>query len=199
MKFLSIVFFPIITLLASVAGKAEENSAAPFRVTIDVSSPGTEVSPNRYGIFFEDINFAADGGLYAELIKNRSFEFPQAFMGWKIFGNVALQIEDGPFTRNPHYIRLSPASHRERKTGVENEGFRGIAWEKGKKYRFSAWGRVGVNQTTPVVLQACLIDEKNNSVAQTDMVITQKEWKKYIVELVPSKTVDQGSFRLLLN
>lgn len=199
MKFLSIVFFPIITLLASVAGKAEENSTAPFRVTIDVSSPGTEVSPNRYGIFFEDINFAADGGLYAELIKNRSFEFPQAFMGWKIFGNVALQIEDRPFTRNPHYIRLSPASHRERKTGVENEGFRGIAWEKGKKYRFSAWGRVGVNQTTPVVLQACLIDEKNNSVAQTDMVITQKEWKKYIVELVPSKTVDQGSFRLLLN
>ena len=52
-----------------------------------------------YGVFFEDINFGADGGLYAELVKNRSFEFaPDHYMGWKMFGNVTLQ-DDGPSTR----------------------------------------------------------------------------------------------------
>ena len=58
-----------------------------------------------YGLFFEDINYGADGGLYAELVKNRSFEFPQRFMGWNVFGNVTL-MDDGPFERNPHYVRL---------------------------------------------------------------------------------------------
>ncbi|HPL06891.1 MAG TPA: alpha-L-arabinofuranosidase, partial [Bacteroidales bacterium] len=46
----------------------------------------SDINPDMYGIFFEDINFGADGGLYAELIKNRSFEFPQNLMGWKTFG-----------------------------------------------------------------------------------------------------------------
>ena len=47
---------------------------AQVTINVDVSNPGVKVSPNLYGIFFEDINHAADGGLYAELISNRSFE-----------------------------------------------------------------------------------------------------------------------------
>ncbi len=50
--------------------------------TVDVSKNGPEIQPDMYGVFFEDINFGADGGLYAELIKNRSFEFDQPFVGW---------------------------------------------------------------------------------------------------------------------
>ena len=63
------------------------------------------IQPTMYGIFFEDINYAADGGLYGELIKNRSFEFPQNFMGWITFSNVKL-MDDGQFDKNPHYVRL---------------------------------------------------------------------------------------------
>ena len=76
-------------------------------MTLDVQVNKTiaEVNPDMYGVFFEDINFGADGGLYAELIKNRSFEFPQNLMGWKTFGHVSL-MQDGPFERNPHYVRL---------------------------------------------------------------------------------------------
>ena len=48
-------------------------------MTVDVSKPTAKIQPEMYGIFFEDINFGADGGLYAELVKNRSFEFPQPF------------------------------------------------------------------------------------------------------------------------
>lgn len=76
-------------------------------LTVRTDKPGAEVQPTMYGLFFEDINYAADGGLYAEMVKNRSFEFPQSLMGWESFGNVTVR-DDGPFERNPHYVRLTP-------------------------------------------------------------------------------------------
>ena len=75
-------------------------------MVIQTRKLGAEIQPTMYGLFFEDINYAADGGLYAELVKNRSFEFPQHLMGWKTYGKVTLQ-DDGPFERNLHYVRLS--------------------------------------------------------------------------------------------
>ncbi len=57
--------------------------AATPRITVDVQ-PGAAISPTMYGIFFEDINFGADGGLYAELVKNRSFEFDWPLRGWQV-------------------------------------------------------------------------------------------------------------------
>ena len=63
------------------------NARSQTHITIDVANPGAKISPEMYGIFFEDINFAADGGLYAELVKNRSFEFDQPLTGWKIRNN----------------------------------------------------------------------------------------------------------------
>ena len=51
-------------------------------MTVDVSKPTAKIQPEMYGIFFEDINFGADGGLYAELVKNRSFEFPSHNLSW---------------------------------------------------------------------------------------------------------------------
>ncbi|EJW93349.1 alpha-L-arabinofuranosidase A, partial [gut metagenome] len=61
---------------------------------IQAKKLGAEIQPTMYGLFFEDINYAADGGLYAELVKNRSFEFPQHLMGWDSFGKVSVR-EDG--------------------------------------------------------------------------------------------------------
>ena len=75
--------------------------------TLSVSvKPGAEINPDMYGVFFEDINFGADGGLYAELVKNRSFEFDYPLMGWTPFGKVSVETEDPAFDRNPHYVRL---------------------------------------------------------------------------------------------
>src|SRR6266540_2994334 len=51
-------------------------------ITVHADKPGAQINPAMWGIFFEDINFGADGGLYAELVKNGSFEFPEAMMGW---------------------------------------------------------------------------------------------------------------------
>ena len=90
-----------------------------------------------YGIFFEDINFAADGGLYPERIKNRSFEFPETLMGWKksatpdAQGDFAIRTDRPSSPTNPHYLRLTS---RAGSYGVTNDGFRGVSVEAGKKY-----------------------------------------------------------------
>lgn len=82
-----------LTLTAGMTLQAQTNE-----FVIQTKKLGAEIQPTMYGLFFEDINYAADGGLYAELVKNRSFEFPQNLMGWKTFGNVTLQ-DDGPLRR----------------------------------------------------------------------------------------------------
>src|SRR5690606_18586325 len=94
-----------------------------YELVVDAKKTGAEIQSTMYGLFFEDINFGADGGLYAELVKNRSFDFPQNLMGWNIFGNVEVRNEGGPFERNPHYVRLNYSGHAHKHTGLENEGF----------------------------------------------------------------------------
>ena len=114
---------------------------------IQTKKVGAPIQSTMYGLFFEDINYAADGGLYAELIKNRSFEFPQNFMGWNKFGDVKLENVNSPFDKNPHYITLTPANHGHKATGVENEGFFGIGLEKDAEYRFSVWAKASAGKS----------------------------------------------------
>ena len=76
----------INSLLAGVALMATSYTvcAQDNTVTVQTKKIGADIQPTMYGVFFEDINFGADGGLYAELVKNRSFEFaPDHYMGWK--------------------------------------------------------------------------------------------------------------------
>ena len=110
----------VLALSTNLALHAQTNE-----LVIQTKKLGAEIQPTMYGLFFEDINYAADGGLYAELVKNRSFEFPQHLMGWKTYGKVSL-MNDGPFERNPHYVRLSDPGHAHKHTGLDNEGFFGI-------------------------------------------------------------------------
>ena len=140
-------------------------------VTVKAAKPGAPIQSTMYGIFFEDINFAADGGLYAELVKNRSFEFTSNYLqGWKAFGKVEVR-EDGPFERNPHYVRLSSPGHQQVWTGLQNEGFFGIGLQQDAEYRFSVWARVPEGKTQKLRVQ--LIDENrmqaNQELAQEEL------------------------------
>ena len=165
-------------------------------IVLKANKIGAEIKPTMYGHFFEDINFGADGGLYAELVKNRSFEFPQNFMGWNVFGNVKL-MNDGPFERNPHYVRLGNSGHSQKHTGLENEGFFGIGLKENAKYRFSVWAR-GNGQSIRVEL----ID--NDSMAETQVLVSSKldinssEWTRYELEMVSPVTVDKAHLRIFL-
>jgi len=115
--------------------------AADAVVTVQTDQPGARINPAMWGIFFEDINLGADGGLYAELVKNRGFEFPEPMMGWhklspsKARGTIAIRSENPFNAKNPHYLRIE--SQGKDLFGVANEGFRGIGVKQGEAYNFS--------------------------------------------------------------
>ena len=188
----------LLAVLALAAGSALQ--AQTNELVIQAGKPGAEIQPTMYGLFFEDINYAADGGLYAELVKNRSFEFPQHFMGWKTFGKVSLK-DDGPFERNPHYVRLAYAGHPHKQTGLDNEGFFGIGIKKGAEYRFSVWARVAEGET-PAKIRVELADTKSmneqQAFATTDVTVDSKEWKKYQMILKPEVTNPKAILRIFL-
>lgn len=188
----------LLAVLALAAGSALQ--AQTNELVIQAGKPGAEIQPTMYGLFFEDINYAADGGLYAELVKNRSFEFPQHFMGWKTFGKVSLK-DDGPFERNPHYVRLAYAGHPHKQTGLDNEGFFGIGIKKGAEYRFSVWARVAEGET-PAKIRVELADTKSMGEQQAfttaDVTVDSREWKKYQVILKPEVTNPKAILRVFL-
>ena len=167
--------------------------AQPVQMIVRTDKTQATVNPDMYGIFFEDINFAADGGLYAELVKNRSFEFPQTLMGWKTFGSVEIR-KDGPFERNPHYVRLSSSGHPHKHTGLENEGFRGIGFKAGEDYRFSVWAR-SVNGKAQK-LRVEFINSADNIIAHASLTVDSPDWKKYSLVLKSRAEDAQGCLRL---
>lgn len=174
-------------------------NAQTNEMTVLANKPGAQVQSTMYGIFFEDINYAADGGLYAEMVKNRSFEFPQHLMGWKTFGNVTLQ-DDGPFDKNPHYVRLQYAGHPHKHTGIENEGFFGIATQKDATYRFSVWARCPEGGASR--LQVQFVDNatmgENQCYSEGNITVEGKEWKKYTVQIKADRTMSKAALRIFL-
>ena len=179
----------------TMASLAQDNT-----VTVQTKKLGAPIQPTMYGVFFEDINFGADGGLYAELIKNRSFEFrPDHFMGWEMFGNITLK-NDGPFDKNPHYVRMASAGHNDKWTGIQNEGFFGIGLKKDAEYRFSVWARVPEGNPMNLLIQ--FIDQNTNEERQQFMdyylQIDSKEWKKYEVILKSPRTLAKANLRIFM-
>lgn len=183
------------TFAASVGLQAQTNE-----LVVQTKRVGAEIQPTMYGLFFEDINYAADGGLYAELVKNRSFEFPQNLMGWKSFGKVSLK-DDGPFERNPHYVRLAYSGHPHKQTGLDNEGFFGIGVKQGEEYRFSVWARIpegGEAGKIRVELVNTASEGERQAFATETLTIDSKEWKKYQVMLKPNVTDAKAVLRIFL-
>lgn len=174
-------------------------SGADNVFNVQVNKPGAPVQPTMYGLFFEDINYAADGGLYAEMVKNRSFEFPQNFMGWNTYGNIALQ-NDGPFERNPHYVRLASAGHNDKHSGLENEGFFGVTFKKDASYRFSVWARSPKGGDARIRVE--LVDPasmgETHVCAAKDITVGSSEWKQYEITLTPDRSVKKGKLRIFL-
>ena len=183
-----------------ILGLAWTASAQVHRLDIDLKKAGAPIQPTMYGIFFEDINFAADGGLYAELVKNRSFEFPNdPLQGWKAFGNVEVW-EDGPFERCPRYVRLVDPGHPAKWTGLDNEGFFGIGVKGGETYRFTVWARVpdgGASELRIELVNTASMGE-NQFVCQEPLKISGREWKQYEVILTPAETLEKAVLRIFL-
>jgi alpha-L-arabinofuranosidase len=164
--------------------------------TVKANKPGAEIQPTMYGLFFEDINYAADGGLYAELVKNRSFEFPQSLMGWRTFGHVDV-MDDGPFERCPHYVRLTESGHRHKHTGLENEGFFGIGVKQGADYRFSVWAR-GEGAKIEIELVDNDTNGERQQIVASSITVDSSEWKQYEVTIRSPRTEAKSALRITL-
>ena len=160
------------------------------------TKPGAPIQPTMYGVFFEDINFGADGGLYAEMVENRSFEFPQRLMVWNTFGKVQINDANPAFDRNPHYVTLSDPMHREKRTGIENHGFFGMGLKQNMKYDFSVYARTRGNGNGKIRVE--LIDAQDEVIARQSIDIKGNEWNRYTATVTSPKTDAKGFMRVYL-
>jgi len=166
-------------------------------VTIQVDRPGASINPAMWGVFFEDINFGADGGLYAELIKNRSFEFPQALMGWSVPGEnvgstqLSVLTHEAPKGANLHFLKLESTGAQ---AVIENEGFRGIGVKQGDTYDFS----VKLRGASGLALRAELIGPSGVVLASERMADTPQQWGEKKAALVAKHTELRAHLRLVL-
>src|SRR5690348_8666902 len=168
-------------------------------ITVLTERPGARINPAMWGVFFEDINFGADGGLYAELVKNRSFDFPDPLMGWtKISpslatGELAIRHDQPCEPANPRYLRIQSAGTAP--FGVANEGFRGIGLQQDETYDFSARIR-GVSGAPVVHVQ--LYGADGTLLASAPLKGFSSGWKKYTATLRPKDTDPRARLQIVL-
>jgi alpha-L-arabinofuranosidase len=187
-------------LIATTTAISLAVAAAPIKLTIQADKPGPQISPTMWGVFFEDINFGADGGLYAELVKNRSFEFPDPFTGWiKLYpslakGELLVQTEAPLNERNPHYLRMQ--SEGTAPLGISNEGFRGMGLRSDELYDFSAQIRP-VSGAPRLLIQ--LVGEDGTVLAQAKLEdFAPSAWKKYTTTLTPHAQESKARLNVIL-
>ena len=171
------------------------NTSAQYTLRVDVSEKGAKIKDEMYGVFFEDINFGADGGIYAELIKNRSFEFHQPLTGWTPFGLVEVKNEAPCFDRNPNYISITENGKR-RLAGIENEGFKGIGVKRDNEYKVSFYSRT--KSTEPLKAYIEIINSNNDRIGESTIEIKGNNWNKYESDIKVWRTDGKCKFRVTL-
>ncbi|SEH32589.1 alpha-L-arabinofuranosidase C-terminal domain-containing protein [Chryseobacterium culicis] len=180
---------------------AQHTTVRTYNLDLKENPAPVTIQPTMYGIFFEDINFAADGGLYAELIKNRSFEFDEPFTGWKQPNTKTLSpnLDSGFLTiytdhskSNKNYARITVLNNKNYL--LENEGFRGIGIHEGAKYDFS-FDLENVSGNIAAV-NARLVDESGKEIASVSTIIKQKGWQKYNTVLQTPRTVEKAKLQI---
>ncbi len=183
LKFLALIFIGLLFTLALSANQED-------KITVKVDQPTASVEPTMWGIFFEDINFAADGGIYAELVKNRSFEFAKPLMGWKI---LKKDVTDGLLilnrsetnADNPRFARIA-RTNSEEKFGLENEGFRGMGIKRDMTYHFSVLARNQGNGSVNIRLE--LVTPTGEVIGSATLLPDKNVWRNYTASFVATAT-----------
>jgi hypothetical protein len=169
------------------------------KLTVIADKPITAIAPTMWGVFFEDINFGADGGLYAELVKNRSFEFPIPMMGWdeervNYQKGSILIINKSDNSNNSRFARVT-INNAEGNFSLTNEGFRGMGFYKEKQYDLSIMIRAANANNIKIKIQILNYDGKvigNGSIENFS-----KDWKKYSATITTSDTAQRGRLNLV--
>ncbi|WP_460063653.1 alpha-L-arabinofuranosidase C-terminal domain-containing protein [Streptomyces sp. YKOK-I1] len=173
---------------ATPAGAADTTD---YTLTVDPAAKGAKIDDTMYGVFFEDINRAADGGLYAELVQNRSFEYTTVdnrsytpLTSWTVSGSANVVNDAGRLNdRNRTYLSLGAGS------SVTNAGYNtGVRVEEGQKYDFSVWARAEAGTTLTVSLQ----DADGTLATARRVAVRTGGWAKYKATFTATRTSSTG-------
>ena len=208
------LFLGVALLAASMGANAQKAMSAP--------AGGKAISDELIGIFFEDISSSADGGLYAELTQNGSFEYsPVERDGWGAgtawkqirpghsLGRMEVRMDQPIHPNNPTYMRLHVERVKEyydykgwKGYGLENQGFDGIPVKAGSKYDFSAFLRnvKGEAKVVRIVLTAPQSGwgRDPKMLAEATFTASDSNWKKYAVTLSPKEDCDSAQLQILV-
>jgi len=194
------LFYSVMLCLILFTNNIQAQKAG--EITVKVNQRVNAVPPSMWGIFFEDINFAADGGIYAELVKNRAFTFNDPLMGWKWMnkgegkGDGRLYNSGDVLRPNKRYVRIESTSDNG-SYGLSNEGFRGIGVKKDAGYRLTLTARAG-DQNIAANVMVELVDSTGKVLAENQISGLTKDWKKYEVILKPVKTESNARLNVLV-
>jgi alpha-N-arabinofuranosidase len=189
------LLFALSATIPTIAQQSKNNYVLDFKDT------GIKIKPTMYGIFFEDINFAADGGLYAEMVKNRSFEFEAPLMGWEQPNSdrhslneksgYAIIVESKDKT-NKNSCRIEVKD--DKGYTLINEGFRGMGIKANETYNLSIMAANEQGNISKIKFQ--FIDATGNILAETAVSPSSKDWKKYTAQLKPLKTEAKAKLKI---
>jgi alpha-L-arabinofuranosidase len=194
--------------------------AKPATLTINATRPGKPISPDLFGVFFEDINSAVDGGLYAELVQNRSFEYQatghpswNALTSWTFTqrdggrGWQAIDTDRPIHANNPRHLVLhvdAPGAG----VGVTNAGYDGIPVQAGKQYDLSLfarqlysgrrWGRDVSVDARPMPIAARLESSNGDVLGEASFEVAGRDWRRYTATLAAQKSDDEARLVVLL-
>jgi alpha-L-arabinofuranosidase len=200
-------------------GIASDLYAQKTTVTIQAAQPDKQISPDLLGVFFEDLNYAADGGLYAELVQNRSFEYsPTEQSSWNPLSFWDLQKRgdaEGFFNvnemrpiheNNPHYVLLTVAKPGNG-VGMANSGFDGIPVKAGESYEASfwtyqafmndMWGGDNRIEGRPMPVTLRLESKNGDLLAEASLKISGRQWQRMSATLSPTSSDTEARLVLL--
>ena len=187
----------------------------PVLLVAQSYTDGKKISPDLFGLFFEDINYAADGGLYAELVQNRSFEYNPGerrewhpFSFWEFLlpghsiGRINIETNEPIHPNNPHYIVLDaefvgnyPQSKVEPGIGLKNTGFNGMVIREGENYHFSMFAKLLSDSS--INFQIILVDNSGEELARALLEVAAENWSKHTATLTPTISSDSASLVVL--
>jgi Alpha-L-arabinofuranosidase len=184
----------MMLLLGSLGSSSVAQS--PIELNIQLDKPTGKISPHMWGVFFEDINLGADGGIYAELVKNRSFEFDQPWMAWKKLENgpegTYLLLNDSKRKGNKRYLRLNNTDNL--KLGLQNEGFRGMGVKSGASYEFSLQYQ---HASTGMKIHVEVLNEQNKVIGGAEFPLNAAtSWSEAAVKFSVSETTAKAKLNV---
>ena len=190
------------TVWAAATSQASQSpSATQDQITVKIDEPTVAISPKFYGIFFEEISMAGDGGLYAELIRNRNFEDSSKLDHWEerstgaatAVASLVQDVPTGGFNSQSALLKVDVPEGQKGEGLLINNGYFGISVQKGAAYKLSLFVK-----GSPGTLKARLVNETGDFLAASKVKVSQ-DWTKQSLTLRPKSASHYASLQLVLD